>query len=84
MEPDSRWHRSLRTPPRQPPPWAFGTVRTPLYAAIAWAGGHAPGRTRGPARRALAASKCVSPALTHGRLCAFAAALDASLACRNR
>ncbi|GAA2658292.1 TspO/MBR family protein [Paractinoplanes durhamensis] len=47
----TRWYRTLEKPPWQPPSWAFGAVWTPLYASIAWAGGHAVLRTRGAARR---------------------------------
>ena len=34
-DPTSSWYRSLRKPPWQPPPRAFGLVWTPLYADIA-------------------------------------------------
>ncbi|MEU4238534.1 TspO/MBR family protein [Actinoplanes sp. NPDC026619] len=47
----TRWYRTLDKPSWQPPSWAFGAVWTPLYASIAWAGGHAVLRTRGAARR---------------------------------
>jgi translocator protein len=47
----TRWYRTLDKPPWQPPSWAFGAVWTPLYAGIAWAGGHAVLRTRGRDRR---------------------------------
>ncbi|MFG2622513.1 TspO/MBR family protein [Streptomyces sp. NPDC048507] len=56
VEPDSRWYRSLRKPPWQPPSWAFGVVWTPLYASLAWATGRALGRTEGSRRRVLAAA----------------------------
>ncbi|MFD7027296.1 TspO/MBR family protein [Streptomyces sp. NPDC059917] len=54
VDPHSDWYRALRKPPWQPPGWAFGLVWTPLYATIAWAGGHALSRTHGAERRALA------------------------------
>jgi translocator protein len=47
------WYRTLEKPPWQPPSWAFGAVWTPLYASIAFAGGHALLRTRGRDRREL-------------------------------
>jgi tryptophan-rich sensory protein len=50
------WYRSPSKPPWQPPSWTFGLVWTPLYASIAWAGGHALLRARGRRRRALATS----------------------------
>ena len=40
-------NRDLAKPRWQPPPRAFGLVWTPLYASIAWAGGHALQRTTG-------------------------------------
>jgi tryptophan-rich sensory protein len=52
----SSWYSNLAKPSWQPPPQAFGLVWTPLYASIAWAGGHALLRTTGRQRRALAAS----------------------------
>lgn len=48
---DTGWYQGLRKPDWQPPSWAFGAVWTPLYASIAWAGGHAVLRTRGRQRR---------------------------------
>jgi translocator protein len=56
VDPGSSWYRGLAKPSWQPPPRAFGLVWTPLYASIAWAGGHALRRTRGRQRNALAAS----------------------------
>ncbi len=56
VQPDTAWYRGLAKPPWQPPPPAFGLVWTPLYASIAWAGGHALRRAAGRQRRALAAS----------------------------
>ena len=56
VEPDTNWYRQLAKPPWQPPPPAFGLAWTPLYASIAWASGHALGRTSGRQRRALLAS----------------------------
>ncbi|NVI90902.1 TspO/MBR family protein [Actinomadura sp. BRA 177] len=53
---NSVWYRSLSKPPWQPPSWTFGLVWTPLYASIAWAGGHALLRARERHRRALATS----------------------------
>jgi tryptophan-rich sensory protein len=50
----TRWYRTLDKPSWQPPSWAFGAVWTPLYASIAFAGGHALLRTRGRARREVA------------------------------
>ncbi|MFE4206890.1 TspO/MBR family protein [Streptomyces goshikiensis] len=63
VDPDSRWYRSLRKPPWQPPPWAFGAVWTPLYGAIAWAAGRALNRAEGPERRGLAVALGVNLAL---------------------
>lgn len=40
-DPGSAWYRSLRKPRWQPPSPAYGLVWTPLYAAIAYAGGRA-------------------------------------------
>jgi tryptophan-rich sensory protein len=45
VDPGSDWYESLRKPPWQPPPWAFGLVWTPLYGTIAYAAGHALGTT---------------------------------------
>lgn len=56
VDPGSAWYRGLAKPPWQPPPQAFGLVWTPLYASIAWAGGHALQRTAGRQRNALIAS----------------------------
>ena len=56
VDPGSSWYRGLAKPSWQPPPRAFGLAWTPLYASIAWAGGHALRRTRGRQRNALAAS----------------------------
>jgi tryptophan-rich sensory protein len=56
VDPDTTWYRRLDKPAFQPPPWAFGVVWTPLYASIAWAGGHALQQATGRRRRALAAS----------------------------
>lgn len=56
VDPGSSWYRDLDKPPWQPPPRAFGLVWTPLYASIAWAGGHALERATGRRRTALAAS----------------------------
>ncbi|OKI51999.1 TspO/MBR family protein [Streptomyces sp. MJM1172] len=63
VDPDSRWYRSLRKPPWQPPPWAFAAVWTPLYGAIAWAAGRALHRAGGPERRGLALALGVNLAL---------------------
>ncbi|MHC5262570.1 TspO/MBR family protein [Streptomyces sp. UC4497] len=41
IDPDDSWYRSLKKPPWQPPPRAFGAVWTPLYLSIAGAGGRA-------------------------------------------
>ncbi len=60
VDPDSDWYRGLAKPRWQPPPPAFGSVWTPLYASIAWAAGHALGRARGRPRNALAASLAVN------------------------
>ena len=60
VDPGSAWYRGLAKPPWQPPPRAFGLVWTPLYASIAWAGGHALQRTAGRQRTALAASLAVN------------------------
>ncbi len=56
VDPGSSWYRGLAKPSWQPPPRVFGLAWTPLYASIAWAGGHALQRTRGRQRNALAAS----------------------------
>ncbi|MFE2537868.1 TspO/MBR family protein [Streptomyces sp. NPDC059371] len=56
VDPNSTWYEHLEKPAFQPPPWAFGAVWTPLYASIAWAGGHALQQARGRNRSALAAS----------------------------
>jgi tryptophan-rich sensory protein len=56
VDPRSSWYRGLAKPSWRPPPRAFGLVWTPLYASIAWAGGHALRRTRGRQRNALTAS----------------------------
>ncbi|MFI5640235.1 TspO/MBR family protein [Streptomyces goshikiensis] len=64
VDPDSRWYRSLRKPPWQPPPWAYSVVWTPLYGAIAWAAGHALDRAEGRSeRRGLAVALGVNLAL---------------------
>jgi tryptophan-rich sensory protein len=60
VDPGSAWYRGLAKPPWQPPPQAFGAVWTPLYASIAWAGGHALQRTSGRERKAFAASLAVN------------------------
>ncbi|GAA0557987.1 tryptophan-rich sensory protein [Paractinoplanes ferrugineus] len=52
----TRWYQTLSKPSWQPPSWAFGAVWTPLYASIAYAGGHALLRTRGRDRRELIAA----------------------------
>ncbi|MEU8343888.1 TspO and MBR related proteins [Actinomadura meyerae] len=57
------WYRSLSKPAWQPPSWAFGLVWTPLYASIAWAGGHALLRAGGRRHRELAAGLGVNLAL---------------------
>ncbi len=51
VDPASVWYRSLRKPSWQPPSWAFGAVWTPLYATIAYAGGHALGEAAGRQER---------------------------------
>lgn len=66
VDPGSTWYRSLAKPPWQPPPRAFGLVWTPLYASIAWAGGHALQRAPGRRRTALAASLAVNLAVNAG------------------
>ena len=48
VDPGSAWYRGVAKPRWQPPPQAFGAVWAPLYASIAWAGGRALGRARGP------------------------------------
>jgi tryptophan-rich sensory protein len=35
---DSRWYRSLRKPPFQPPAWVFPVAWSALYASVAWSG----------------------------------------------
>ncbi|MFE1381860.1 TspO/MBR family protein [Streptomyces sp. NPDC058740] len=50
VDADSDWYRGLSKPGWQPPSWAFGVVWTPMYASIAFAAGHALGRTRGRER----------------------------------
>ncbi|WNM29964.1 TspO/MBR family protein [Streptomyces sp. Li-HN-5-11] len=67
VDADSAWYAALRKPSWQPPPWAFGAVWTPLYASIAWAAGHALGRTTTRRERtALAASLAVNLSLNAG------------------
>ncbi|MFD5814170.1 TspO/MBR family protein [Streptomyces sp. NPDC127038] len=56
VDPDSTWYRRLAKPAFQPPPRAFGAVWPPLYASIAWAGGHALHQATGRRRRAPAAA----------------------------
>ncbi|MGX1762438.1 TspO/MBR family protein [Streptomyces lydicus] len=56
VDTESSWYRELNKPQWQPPPWSFAAVWTPLYASIAWAGGHALQTAQGPTRRRLAAS----------------------------
>lgn len=63
VDPGSSWYAGLAKPPWQPPPQAFGLVWTPLYASIAWAGGHALERSAGRQRTALAASLGVNLAV---------------------
>ncbi|MET9118237.1 TspO/MBR family protein [Streptomyces longwoodensis] len=67
VDADSAWYRALRKPPWQPPPWSFGAVWTPLYASLAYAAGHALGRTEDARRRRkLTASFAVDLALNAG------------------
>ncbi|MEU8943130.1 tryptophan-rich sensory protein [Streptomyces goshikiensis] len=47
------WYRGLNRPARHAPSGAYGLVWTPLYASIAFAAGHAPGRARGRLARCL-------------------------------
>ncbi|MFF5900836.1 TspO/MBR family protein [Streptomyces argenteolus] len=56
VDADSAWYRALDKPRWQPPSWAFGAVWTPVYASVAWAGGHAVSRARGRTRSRLAVS----------------------------
>lgn len=63
VDPDSTWYRTLRKPSWHPPSWAFGVAWTPLYASLAFAGGHAVGRAQGRERRAITASFGVNLAL---------------------
>ncbi|WEH43445.1 tryptophan-rich sensory protein [Streptomyces sp. NBC_01218] len=63
VDADSAWYRGLDKPSWQPPAWAFGAVWTPLYATIAWSGGHALNRARGRARHRLASSLAANLAL---------------------
>lgn len=108
VDPDSAWYRGLAKPPWQPPPQTFGLVWTPLYASIAWAGGHALQRATGRRRNALAASLAANLAVNaawnwmlirraaridpaaaaalvpYALWCAFATALNADIARRNR
>ncbi|MFF3728552.1 TspO/MBR family protein [Streptomyces erythrochromogenes] len=63
---DSAWYRSLRKPVWQPPPSTFGIVWTSLYASLAYAAGHALGRTQGLERTKTAASFGVNLALNAG------------------
>ncbi|MGW1963561.1 TspO/MBR family protein [Streptomyces sp. NPDC001935] len=60
VDPDSAWYRRLEKPAFQPPPRAFAMVWTPLYASIAWAGGHALQQATGRHRRALGSSLAVN------------------------
>ncbi|MEU0786074.1 TspO/MBR family protein [Streptomyces sp. NPDC006173] len=55
VDPGSDWYRRLNKPTWQPPSWAFGAVWTPLYASLAFAGGHALNRAQGRDRVKLAA-----------------------------
>ncbi|MGW1249466.1 TspO/MBR family protein [Streptomyces sp. NPDC002535] len=66
VEPNTEWYRSLRLPAWQPPPWAFGAVWTPLYASLAFAGGHASGRIQGRDRQRFLASLGTNLALNAG------------------
>lgn len=66
VDADSDWYRSLRKPGWQPPSWAFGLVWTPLYASIAFAAGHALGRTQGRERAGTAALFGVNLVLNAG------------------
>ncbi|MFG1808230.1 TspO/MBR family protein [Streptomyces sp. NPDC049040] len=54
IDPGSSWYRSLDKPSWQPPGWAFPAVWTPLYASVAWAGGHSLAHAGSPDRAALA------------------------------
>ena len=62
-DPDSAWYRSLRKPRWQPPPPAYALVWTPLYAAIAYAGGRALRRAQSRDRGRLAGSLILDLAL---------------------
>ncbi|MFH7594434.1 TspO/MBR family protein [Streptomyces racemochromogenes] len=66
VDADGAWYRGLRKPAWQPPPWAFGAVWTPLYASIAFAAGHALGRSRGRERAGTALAFGVNLALNAG------------------
>ncbi|GAA2895563.1 tryptophan-rich sensory protein [Actinoplanes cyaneus] len=59
-DPGSRWYRTLRKPPWQPPPAAFPAVWTPLYALIAVAGTRALNRGDAGERRAFARSYAIN------------------------
>ena len=64
-DPQSPWYRSLRTPPWQPPPPAYGLVWTPLYADLAVTSARAldglaeAGRGSAPPTRAALAANLV-------------------------
>ncbi|MEW2414953.1 TspO/MBR family protein [Streptomyces sp. NPDC046866] len=66
VDPDGAWYRNLRKPPWQPPQWAFAAVWTPLYASLAFAFGHALGRSRGPERAKTVAGFAANLALNAG------------------
>jgi translocator protein len=63
VDPDSAWYRGLAKPSWQPPRRAFGVIWTPMYASIAWAGGHALRRSSGRQRIALITSLAANLAL---------------------
>ncbi|MFI0240596.1 TspO/MBR family protein [Streptomyces sp. NPDC016845] len=63
IDPDNVWYRSLKKPPWQPPPAAFGAVWTPLYVSIAACGGRTLRRAPAGERRRWANALTVNLAL---------------------
>lgn len=66
IDPDDAWYRSLKKPPWQPPPWAFGAVWTPLYISIAGAGGRVLRQAPAGERRRWGRALAVNLALNAG------------------
>ncbi|MER5948168.1 TspO/MBR family protein [Streptomyces sp. NPDC001904] len=66
IDPDNTWYRSLKKPPWQPPPAAFGAVWTPLYGSIVACGGRALQRSSLSERRSWTAALAVNLSLNAG------------------